>query len=192
MGKGDQTRCDGGRRTAAGTSRAQGKVMWIGCRGGQAIDAARPEAELRRVGLADQNGAGVPQPLDAEFVACGNVVPERQRPIGRAHAFGVREVLDRERKPLQRPNGAPSIAPFVARSRFFVRAGAAYGDEAMQRRIEFVDPRQAGVEEFTRADLASVQGRERVCRAPAPAILRGHLVRLKSSAPAGHGRSERA
>ena len=62
---------------------------------------ARPE--LRRVGLADDDGAGRLEPLDHERVRLRHVVLEDLRPPGRADPLRRRQVLDRHRHAVQRP-----------------------------------------------------------------------------------------
>ena len=73
---------------------------------GRAIDGivgVRAEAKLRRVGLADDDGAGVAQPLDQEAVRRRYEILQERGAPGRADALDRQQILDRMRKAVERP-----------------------------------------------------------------------------------------
>ena len=66
------------------------------------VERVAARAELRRVGLADDDGARRLEPLDREGVVVGHVVLEDLRAPRGADALGRRQVLDRHRHAVER------------------------------------------------------------------------------------------
>src|SRR5580700_2149339 len=65
------------------------------------IVGVRAEAKLRRVGLADDDGAGVAQPLDQEAVRRRYEILQERGAPGRADALDRQQILDRMRKAVE-------------------------------------------------------------------------------------------
>ena len=76
----------------------------------QQVLGDRGEAELRRVGLGDHDGAGGAQALDLRRVDGGDVVAEGDRAVRGLHAGDVLEVLDAERNAFERARLAARVA----------------------------------------------------------------------------------
>src|SRR6478672_9830905 len=73
---------------------------------GSAIDGivdVRAEAKLRRIGLADDDGAGVAQPLDQEAVRRRYEILQERGAPRRADALDRQQILDRMGKAVERP-----------------------------------------------------------------------------------------
>ena len=70
--------------------------------------AEHAPGELGQVRLADDDGAGVDEPLNGGRVALGHVVGIDPRAVRRTDAGRVEEVLDGERPPRERPGPRPS------------------------------------------------------------------------------------
>ena len=68
--------------------------------------ARHAPGELVQVGLADDHGAGVDEPLDGGRRPRRDVLTEQRRAVRRAHPRGVEEVLGRERDARERPEPA--------------------------------------------------------------------------------------
>jgi hypothetical protein len=69
------------------------------------VRAQHTPRELRKVGLPDHRGSRVERPLDDDRVPVGHMVRVDLRPVRRADACGVDEILDEERASRQRPRG---------------------------------------------------------------------------------------
>ena len=110
--------------------------------------------ELGRRGLADHDAAGAQEPLDEQRGVVGNVVLERVRAERRALARGRRQILDRDRHAVQRPDllaprdGLVGGPPEGDR---LVRIGE---DEAVQRAVHLLDPRERVTDDGLRGKLA--------------------------------------
>ena len=98
-----ETRGERGRRARR---RAAGRLPLM-CRVvARAVPLALTEntpGELRKVRLADEDGARVEETLDRRRSARGDVIGVKARAVRRSHAGRVEEVLDRERPPRERP-----------------------------------------------------------------------------------------
>ena len=92
----------GGRAAAAAARRARG-VVGVAGRAEDGVEGLRAGAELGRVRLADDDRAGAAQAGDHQRVRGRDVVAVDRRAVGRPHARGVLEVLDRDRQAVQRP-----------------------------------------------------------------------------------------
>ena len=99
------------------------------------------------VGLAEHHRAGVLELLDDRGVVAGNVVVEEQRAGGGADAFGLEEILVRDR---DAPQSAPSDR--VKRLGFAPRQIRGHGDVGVERLVRRADARQVGVGELQRRD----------------------------------------
>ena len=79
------------------------------------IERLRSRAEFRRVGFADGDGARALRSLDQQRAEIRHIVLENRRPEGGAQAAGLGQILERDRKAVQRAQ------EFAAR-RSFIRA----------------------------------------------------------------------
>jgi hypothetical protein len=110
-------------------------------------------AELRRRGLAEQDGAGLFHARGADCVFGGHVVVMMQGAEGRAHAGGVHQVLGGEGNAVQQ---AERLA--LHDGVFSLFGGGARligddGDEAVQHGLKFLGAGEDGVGEFDGRDL---------------------------------------
>ena len=94
---------DRGRRAAAAAARRARRVVGVAGRAEDGVEGLRAGAELGRVRLADDDRAGAAQARDEQRVRGRDVVAVDRRAVGRPHAGGVLEVLDRDRQAVQRP-----------------------------------------------------------------------------------------
>ena len=107
-----------GGRASAGAAGGAVEVPRVARGAEDGIDRVRTEGELRRVRLADDDGAGRPEPLDDQRVLVGDVALEELRAIRRPQPARGRDVLDAHRHAeqrrqrgvsLQRGRGAPGL-----------------------------------------------------------------------------------
>ncbi len=82
--------------TARGAARALHRVVGVADAAAGAREAADAHGELVHVGLADDDGAGLPQTRDEGGVVGRLVADERERSDGRRHVVGVEIVLHRD------------------------------------------------------------------------------------------------
>ena len=99
--------------------------------------AADPPLELRRVGLAQDDGAGRPEPLDDRGVLVRDVVFEELRTEGRPHPFRDRHVLDPDRNAVERTQGGGATGERRrGAARLAERALAIHGDEGVHQGVD--------------------------------------------------------
>ena len=93
---------DRDRRTAGRSGRAQRGIPRIEGRAEQRIDGVGAGREFRRIGLAEDDRAGLAQPLDRGGVLVRYEILVERRTEGGADALGERHVLDDHRQAMQR------------------------------------------------------------------------------------------
>ena len=132
--------------------------------------------EFGRVGLADHDGAGGPQPRHAGLVGLGDVVGEEGAAVGGAQARRVLRVLDGDRQAVQRAERMPRItAASAARAARRARSVVERHD-GIDGRVHGRDPGEAGLQQLRparrlRAPMAASEAprpscrRDRSCRA---------------------------
>ena len=81
------------------------------------IDGVGAGREFRRIGLAEDDGAGLAQPLDRGGILVGHEILVERRAEGGADALGERHVLDHDRQAVQRQTGPVLSAAFFAAAR---------------------------------------------------------------------------
>ena len=82
-------------------------------------------AELRRIGLADEHGAGFAQPRDARRIFSRQIVGQKKSPANtgrRGPALGREQLLDAARNPVERAEGARRGAQRSSLARAAARA----------------------------------------------------------------------
>ena len=119
-------------------------------------------AELRRRGLADQDGPGLLQPGDADRIRLRHVLRVDVGGEGRAHAGGVDQVLDVQRHPVQRTDRLAARQRRVGRLRIGPRLFGTDRDEAVERRLHPLGTRQHVLDDLGGRDpLLADQRRQR-------------------------------
>ena len=141
-------------RNAAAASRATGRALRIpGVLGRpeQRAVGLKIHAELRHIGLAQDDGAGRPQPRHQACIRLGLVVLERRMARGGGEARHVEGLLDRDRHAVQRPEPGPLLAAAlgtalgkgaVRRPRGLHRAGPIDDHQSIDGAIDPSDPLQ--------------------------------------------------
>ena len=134
---GGARRCSTATRTTGGPL----QIPWIRRRRPQSIHGLRRQPELGRVGLAEEDGACLTQPLDKQLVARCRPVVGDQRSHRRWNFLNVNEILDRDRDAEQRRQLLPvSQAPRQSGvARLLERQVPSLTDERIQRRLELID-----------------------------------------------------
>src|SRR3972149_6690424 len=98
---GPHPRGEGARGAAAGAAGSALRVPRVAGDAEQQVLGERRVPELRRVGLPQQYGARLLQPLYLHGVSLRHVVLEGHGGMGRREAYGVLQLLDAEREPGQ-------------------------------------------------------------------------------------------
>ena len=154
LGDRDTARADRGGRAARG---AAGRARQVPGIAGEAPERAFGKAgvgELRRRGLADDDGAGGAQPRDDDRVLVGHPVLQDPRALGGALALHRREVLDRDRHAVERPVRRAARQAPVGRAGEGERLLAVDEAEAVERLVDLVDARQGVAHRLDRGKLA--------------------------------------
>ena len=152
-------------RHAAAAGRAaagQRRVPRIAGRAEDGVEGVGARAELGGVGLAEDDRARRLQALHHERVVVGHAVLEDLRALGRADALREREVLDRDRHAMERPERRTARERGGGPPRRLERL--LRGDRAIrvQRRIHLLDPREDRARHLERRHPAAAdQRRER-------------------------------
>ena len=106
------------RRAAAAAAAGLREVVRIARRAEDRVERLRAGAELRRVGLADDDRAGARAMRSTISASCvGHEVAEDRRAVRRADARVSTQVLVRDRQPVQRADGSPRAIASSARAR---------------------------------------------------------------------------
>ena len=119
-------------------------------------DRRDPGGELVQVGLADEHGAGIPQPLDLESVASGLKALERQRAAGRRHVGGRVVVLEDERNTVERSTDAAGPPLVIERGRLIERRRIER-DERVDGPLVGLDAREIQLNQSPRGHRAVAQ-----------------------------------
>ena len=149
-----QASADGG--AAARPARRAAEVPWVPGHAVQGVERVRAGAELRRVGLADRHGAGLPHAADEQAVGPRPEAGEQRRAVRRREVDRLREVLvggdqSGERTGIVAPgdrlvDGLGPAAPDVGIE----------GDDRVDGGVDGLDPLDVGVEQLDRRDLPIV------------------------------------
>ena len=145
---------DGGARSAARSTGHAVERPRIARRSVPRIVRRRAGGELVRVALADEDGARFLETAHAVRVFGRHVVPVERRPVRRANAGGVEDVLDPDRHAVERAAPASGLQLSFGAACRRTRLGRHHGDERVQRRIEAIDAREVRVGHFHRGDGA--------------------------------------
>jgi len=160
------------------------------------VVGGRAARELVRVRLPDHDGAGRTQPPHRLGVVARYVVAMERRAVGRAHARGVGQILDRDRDTVQRAARRTTCELVREAARVTARLGVADGDEGVERRIMRRDAGETRVDELDRRDLARANHRrelnERRAREVGHAVPTCHARRSDSTAAIDRARAARA
>jgi hypothetical protein len=122
------------------------------------------EPELGRVGLADEDGAGVAQAPGQSRVGRRHVLGVERGAVGGGDPLRRDEILDRKRQAPEGATAGPAVADVGLGHQ---RAAIAQRHDGVQRRISRVDPVEEGRHDLGRGDLAAakapreVDGRQR-------------------------------
>ena len=98
----DKSGSNSGHRTTARTSGGQIKIPGIAGNAEQSICRVTLYCKLRRIRLADYQGAGITQPPDRHFVVITSALGENSAAPGRRQTLDHQIVLYRDRNPVQR------------------------------------------------------------------------------------------
>ena len=99
----------GRRRPAAGAAGRPRRIPGIAARVAQFILRGAGQAELRGVGLAEDDGPGRLDPFHHYGVVLRDAVVEQGRPQGGGYALGQFQVFDRYRDAVERPQRFPPL-----------------------------------------------------------------------------------
>jgi hypothetical protein len=130
------------------------------------VEGLRAGAELGRVGLADDDGPGGAQALDEQAVAVGHVVAVDGRAERGAQTGGERQVLHRQRQPVQRPGRVAARQRGIGARSPRERALAVERADRVQGRILRLDAGEVHLHQLDRRQLAAQQQRPLRTRGP--------------------------
>jgi hypothetical protein len=144
-------------RNSRAPRRAGAGPIWVERIAGRAVDAVGgvgAGTELRRIGLGQNDAAGVAYARNAVFVGRRHGVLEQQRAPGRAQALGGLQVLHADRQAGQRPwilAAADGLLDFLGAA-----AGGAlvHRDDGVHRPVGLFDSREAAFQQLHRGKLA--------------------------------------
>ena len=122
------------------------------------------------VGLADDDGAGALEHRDDGFILGRDVVGEQHAAEARGQALGIDQVLDPERKPVQRAEIVAAHHGSLALPRRCTSRLERARNDRIDGGIDVLDPPDATVHEFDRRKLALADQR--------PGRYRGQIARL--------------
>ena len=134
----------------------QPRVERIAGRPEQRVVAGAAEPHHRRVGLADEDRAGLLDPLGEGAVPVGDVVLERadaaegRRPAG----LEVEQVLDRRRHAMERPERVAAHHRVLGALRLLPRALGVEEDQRVEARVALLDPGERRVHHLDRRQFA--------------------------------------
>ena len=135
------------RRAAAASAAGPGAVMRIQRGSEHRIERLRAGAELRRVRLADDDRARLPQALDDQRVFRRNEVLENRRPERRPDAFGRLQILVRDRQAVERTDEAAVGEILVGLPCVIKRLIGNQGHDRVQSRIDALDLREVSADD---------------------------------------------
>ena len=143
VGKRHHAQRQGDRGAPRAASRTERGIEGVARRAENLVGRVRAESKLRRVGLADEDRAGSPQPLDEERIVRGHMIVMEPRAPGRTQPARLREILHGMRESMQRPARDPACELVVAvlglREQ---RLGRPQRDDGVDGRVRHLDSRQ--------------------------------------------------
>jgi hypothetical protein len=145
---------EGHRRTAARAATGEGEVPGIPRHPEDRVEGVPTRSELRRVRLADDDGARGLQPGHGQRILGGNVALVDLRAPRGADPLGGREVLDGHRHAVERAERAAAPEPGRRLPRCGQRRLARQRDVRVHMRVDHVDPGQDGLHDLERRDPA--------------------------------------
>ena len=170
------------RRAAAGAAARLREIVRIEGGAEDLVEGLRAGPELRRVGLADGDGAGAAQPLDDQRVDVGHVVAVDRRAPRRANPLGRDEVLVGDGQPEE---GADRVAPReggVGRSRLRQRALRREGHDRVDLSVHAFDLGEVRAHHLDHRHLAGADARGQLRRGHEAEIGR-HRSRVSQGRP---------
>jgi hypothetical protein len=117
----------------------------------------RPESKLVEIGLADDDRAGAPERGDGRRVVLGNMMLADARGRTGGRSANVEQVLDRYRDAVQRSGRPAGLDVAVGFACLLARLVCENGDEGVQQRVAFRDPREASLDDGFRRGLPGLQ-----------------------------------
>jgi hypothetical protein len=119
----------------------------------------RPEAELRRRGLADEDRSRRTHPLDEDRIGLGDRVLEDRRPLRGGQALHGREVLDGLREAVHPPPGVATGDLLVPSPRLLQElASLADQHDGVDVRVRALDVVEVGCHDFDARERAHADG----------------------------------
>ena len=174
-----------GHRGGGAAARPAGRVL-LGPRvpgaAAQIVLGVEPEAEGRRVGAADDDGAGRDPVRDHGAVFLGDEIAERHHPVRRGAAGLVDVLLDRHRHAVQRAEGLAPCHGRVGAISGGARGGPEIHGHGVQPRIDGGHPFEARRHRLPRRDLPAGNRPGHARRVPSPDLVR-HLPYLPRNDP---------
>ena len=151
LGERQHPRGDRDRRAARRPRRRQRRVPGIAGRAEHRIDGVGAGREFRRVGLAEQDGAGRLEAADHLGVFSGNEVGVERRTIGGADAGGLGHVLDAEGQAFERRGRLACHDLRLGTPRRLAGRVGGERHDRIEAGIEARDCREMRIEHFDRA-----------------------------------------
>jgi len=161
-----QPSADGRAGAARGTAGHMSRVPGIAAVAPVDVMAGRADGELGHVQPAQVDRTGSGQPLHHGAGLFRPEILADLRTAGREAACGVVHVLVRQRHAVQRPQRLAPRAARIRRVRLGERFFGVDVDEAVQHRLDLLDPLQSRLGQFTRGDAPSVDGVRRLDERP--------------------------
>ena len=151
-GKRSHAASERGRRAAGGAGRRPHGIEGIAGRAEDGIAGVAAGGPFRRIGLAEDDGAGRAQPCDRTLIGGGHIVTQQGAAIGGAHPGGVLRILDQDGESVQRA----VILSAQDRGLGLLCGGAGSGlverHDGVDGGIDRGGARQAGIEQLDRRD----------------------------------------
>jgi hypothetical protein len=136
----------------------------------QRVAGVATRAPFGDVGLADDDGACALEHRDNRFILGRDVVGEQHTAKTRRQSLGVDQVLDAERKPVQRPERIAAHHGSLAFPRRCARRFERARNDRVDGGIDLLDPPDATVHQFDRRKLTLAD--------QCPGRHRGQIARL--------------
>ena len=141
---------------ARGAAGVLGGIEGIARRPEQVVVAGATKAHHRAVGLAQEDGAGLLDPLGEGAVEIRHEVLERAHAAegARPARLEVEQILDRRRHAVQRAERRARHQRLLGRPRSLAGIVEAEIDESVEARVARLDPRDEGVHDLDRRQVA--------------------------------------
>jgi hypothetical protein len=152
FGKGDHPAGERGGATAGRPASAQREIPWVARCAKDFVDRVRAGGEFRRVGLANDDGAGFLEPRHHRRVLARDVIGIERRPEGCTNAGCRCDVLDADRQAVKQAERLTRRQGMLGTLR--ARHRGVYGERAdrIDFRIEPLDGIEVRQQEFDRTD----------------------------------------